>query len=247
MPDLPFDDRIAKHYEALWPEIHDPAVIEPTVDFLADLAGGGPALELGIGTGRIALPLADRGVRVHGIELSAAMIAELRTKPGADRIGVTIGDFATATVDERFSVNNPITVRLLRRASTPLDVRSRGTAQVVDAMRAAGVRRLVVQSTYGIGETYASLPLSLKIFFSLVIRPQVRDHVRQEELVRRSGLDWTVVRPVVLNDDDTNAPAKVDLADRVESMKVSRTQLARVLAEAVGRVDWHGQTLSVSG
>lgn len=143
--------------------------------------------------------------------------------------------------------DNPITVRLLRRASTPLDVRSRGTAKVVDAMRAAGVRRLVVQSTYGIGETYASLPLSLKAFFSLVIRPQVRDHVRQEELVRRSGLDWTLVRPVVLHDDATNAPAKVDLADRVASMKVSRTQLARVLAEAVGRVDWHGQTLSVSG
>ena len=113
MPDLPFDDRIAKHYEALWPEIHDPAVIEPAVDFLADLAGDGSALELGIGTGRIALPLADRGVRVHGIELSTAMIAELRTKPGADRIGVTIGDFASATVDERFSlaylVRNTIT------------------------------------------------------------------------------------------------------------------------------------------
>ena len=74
MPDLPFDDRIAKHYEALWPEIHDPAVIEPAVDFLAEFSGDGSALELGIGTGRIALPLADRGVRVHGIELSAAMI-----------------------------------------------------------------------------------------------------------------------------------------------------------------------------
>ena len=143
--------------------------------------------------------------------------------------------------------DNPIAVRLLRRASTPLDVRSRGTAQVVDAMRAAGVRRLVVQSTYGIGETYASLPLSLKIFFSLVIRPQVKDHVRQEELVRRSGLDWTPVRPVVLHDDATDAPAKVDLEDGVESLKVSRNQLAHVLAEAVGREDWHGQTLSVSG
>jgi nucleoside-diphosphate-sugar epimerase len=143
--------------------------------------------------------------------------------------------------------DNPIAVRLLRRASTPLDVRSQGTANVVEAMRASGVRRLVVQSTYGIGETYARLPLSLKAFFTLVIRPQVADHVRQEELVRTSGLDWTLVRPVVLHDDATDAPAKLDLNDGVESMRVSRTQLARVLAEAVDRPDWQGRTLSVSG
>ena len=126
--------------------------------------------------------------------------------------------------------DNPIAVRLLRRAATPLDVRSQGTANVVEAMRASGVRRLIVQSTYGIGETYARLPLSLKAFFTLVIRPQVADHVRQEELVRASGLDWTLVRPVVLHDDPTDAPATVDLGDRVDSMKVSRTQLAQVLA-----------------
>jgi len=142
---------------------------------------------------------------------------------------------------------NPIAVRLLRRASTPLDVRSRGTAGVIEAMREAGVRRLIVQSTFGIGGTYASLPPSLKIFFRLVIKPQVEDHVRQEELVRRSGLDWTLLRPVVLNDDDTAAPARVDLDDRVDSWKVSRRQLAEVLVAAVEREGWHGQTLSVSG
>jgi nucleoside-diphosphate-sugar epimerase len=80
-------------------------------------------------------------------------------------------------------------VVLRRRASSPLDVRSRGTAKVVAAMRAAGVRRLIVQSTYGIGETYAKLPLSLKAFFAFVIRPQVADHVRQEALVRGIALD----------------------------------------------------------
>jgi nucleoside-diphosphate-sugar epimerase len=142
--------------------------------------------------------------------------------------------------------DNPITVRLLRRASTPLDVRSRGTAQVIEAMRATGTRRLIVQSTYGIGETYANVPLSLKIFLRLVIGQQVKDHERQEELTRTSGLEWTVVRPVVLTDDHTEAPARVDLQDRVASMKVSRNQLARVLAEAVGREDWQRRTLSVS-
>jgi SAM-dependent methyltransferase len=79
-------------------------VVDPVVDFLVELAGDGSALELGIGTGRIALPLAQRGIRVHGIDLSEAMVARLRAKPGAEGIGVTIGDFATATVAERFSV-----------------------------------------------------------------------------------------------------------------------------------------------
>ena len=82
----------------------DPAVVDPVVDFLAELVGSGRALELGIGTGRIALPLARRGVPVHGIELSKAMVARLRAKPGGDDIGVTIGDFASATVGGQFSV-----------------------------------------------------------------------------------------------------------------------------------------------
>jgi SAM-dependent methyltransferase len=76
--------------------------VEPVVDFLAALAGDGRALELGIGTGRIALPLSRRGVRVHGIDLSPAMVARLAAKPGADAIAVTIGDFATTRVDGRF-------------------------------------------------------------------------------------------------------------------------------------------------
>lgn len=99
-----FDERVAARYDESSVEMFDPAVVEPVVDFLADLAGKERALELGIGTGRIALPLAQRGVPVHGIELSKAMIARLRVKPGGEDIGVTIGDFATATVDETFSV-----------------------------------------------------------------------------------------------------------------------------------------------
>jgi SAM-dependent methyltransferase len=82
----------------------DPAVVGPAVDFLAGLAGSGAALELGIGTGRIALPLVARGVPVHGIDLSAAMVAKLRAKPGAEQIGVSIGDFATTRVERTFSL-----------------------------------------------------------------------------------------------------------------------------------------------
>ena len=104
MPENYFDERIARTYEARWPELFEPAVVDAAVNFLNDLAGTGAALELGIGTGRIALPLSRRGLRVHGIELSPAMVAELRTKSGANDIGVTLGDFATTTVDGAFSL-----------------------------------------------------------------------------------------------------------------------------------------------
>jgi SAM-dependent methyltransferase len=99
-----FDERVAARYDESAADIFDSAVVDPVVDFLAEIAGSGRALELGIGTGRIAVPLAQRGVPVHGIELSKAMAARLRAKPGGEDIGVTIGDFATTTVDGTFSV-----------------------------------------------------------------------------------------------------------------------------------------------
>jgi SAM-dependent methyltransferase len=73
-----------------------------TVTFLAGLADGGPVLELAVGTGRIALPLAATGLRVDGIDLSEAMVAKLRAKPGGDRLAVTIGDFADVPVEGRY-------------------------------------------------------------------------------------------------------------------------------------------------
>jgi SAM-dependent methyltransferase len=99
-----FGERIAAAYDESSGEMFERDVVQPAVDLLADLAGSGRALELGIGTGRIALPLAQRGVPVHGIDMSRAMVARLRAKPGSDPIGVTIGDFATTRVDGTFSV-----------------------------------------------------------------------------------------------------------------------------------------------
>ena len=101
-----FDERVAARYDESGEiaGMFDPAVVQPVVAFLVELAGSGRALELGVGTGRIALPLAQRGVPVYGIELSQAMLARLRAKPGGEDISVTIGDFATATLDGTFSV-----------------------------------------------------------------------------------------------------------------------------------------------
>jgi SAM-dependent methyltransferase len=99
-----FGEDVAARYDDPEDEMFQPAAIERAVDFLADLCGDGAALELGVGTGRIALPLAQRAVTVHGIDLSEAMVARLRAKPGGESVDVTIGDFATTRADGTFRV-----------------------------------------------------------------------------------------------------------------------------------------------
>jgi SAM-dependent methyltransferase len=99
-----FGEDVAAHYDQTLDAMGEPAEIEGTVAFLAEEARGGAALEFGIGTGRIALPLSARGVEVHGIDLSAAMLARLRAKPGAERIAVTEGDFAATKLGRSFDL-----------------------------------------------------------------------------------------------------------------------------------------------
>jgi len=102
-PEDYFGEPVAATYDGST-GVFAPGEVNATVSLLAELARGGRALELGIGTGRVALPLAGRGVPVHGIDLSRAMVARLRAKPGGEAIGVTIGDFATTRVDGTFSL-----------------------------------------------------------------------------------------------------------------------------------------------
>ncbi len=103
-PDGYFGESVAATYDDPDHEMFQAAAIDPAVDVLAELAGQGRALELAIGTGRIALPLARRGVPVHGIDMSRAMVARLRAKPGGAGLPVTFGDFATTRVEGSFSV-----------------------------------------------------------------------------------------------------------------------------------------------
>lgn len=97
-----FGDAVAADYDVALAAMFVPEVLDPTVEFLAALAGGGAALEFAVGTGRVALPLALRGVPVSGIELSPAMVEQLRAKPGSESIDVTIGDMATTRLGRRF-------------------------------------------------------------------------------------------------------------------------------------------------
>jgi SAM-dependent methyltransferase len=99
-----FDGDVAKQYDDPEDEMFSPEVLGPTVDLLVELADGQAALELAIGTGRVALPLSERGVHVHGIELSEAMVEQLRVKPGAEKIDVAIGDMTSTRVEGRFGL-----------------------------------------------------------------------------------------------------------------------------------------------
>jgi SAM-dependent methyltransferase len=99
-----FGEDVAATYDADEADRFAPAELDPTVALLVELAAGGPALELAVGTGRVALPLSERGVAVHGIDLSEAMLACLRAKPGAERIGVTVGDMTTTRVGSGFAL-----------------------------------------------------------------------------------------------------------------------------------------------
>ncbi len=99
-----FGESVAARYDDPASPANGPATTGPVADLLAGLAGDGAALELAVGTGRIALPLAARGVEVHGIELSRAMLRRLRDRPGGAAVPVTVGDMATTRLERRFSL-----------------------------------------------------------------------------------------------------------------------------------------------
>lgn len=104
MSDGVFDEEVARGYDAAVARMFDPAVLEPTVTVLEELSKGGRVLEFAIGTGRVALPLAQRGVAVSGIELSSAMVKQLRAKPGGAELEVVIGDMTSSRIDGAFSL-----------------------------------------------------------------------------------------------------------------------------------------------
>lgn len=142
---------------------------------------------------------------------------------------------------------NPIRVQLLGPKATPLDVRSTGTRNVIDAMHAHGVGRLIVQSSYGIGPTRQHLGLADRIFFATVVKKQMADTEKQDRLVRESGLDWTLVQPVHLNDDPDGPEAFWSTNGDTREMKVSRTVVGRSVSRVVANANLTYETLSVSG
>ncbi|MEJ5868459.1 NAD(P)-binding oxidoreductase [Pseudokineococcus sp. 5B2Z-1] len=154
---------------------------------------------------------------------------------GQDAVVVTLG-----------IAENPLRVRLTGPARTPADVRSRGTRTVVEAARRHGARRLVVLSSFGVGETRRLLRPLDRLVLSALLRPQIADTEAQERVVRESGLEWVLVRPVHLDDGPASEPLVATGGD-VRGWRVSRASVAGVLAEAATSRRWTGSALAVSG
>jgi len=205
------------------------------------------------GSGRaVCNTLLDRGHRVTAVARHATSLPDQtslervdgdatdipfldRIMPGHDAVVVTLG------------ISEPmVRVRLRGAQRTPDDVRSRGTAAVVAAARRAGIRRVVVQSSYGVGETRTLLGLTDRVLFALLIKPQIVDSEIQEGVLRGSDLDWTIVQPVHLSDDDSDSRF-ISTDGTIREHKVSRRAVARVHADLVESATMVGRTVSVSG
>lgn len=154
---------------------------------------------------------------------------------GQDAVIVTLG------ISE-----NALRVRLLGTAYTPMDVRSRGTRNVIAAMRRHGVGKLVVQTSYGVGATRNKLPLSQRLIFELLLRPQIADTERQESEVRASGLDWVIAQPVNLTDDADPGLPFASPAGEIHNLKVARSCVGRFLVRAATGTDYLGQSVALS-
>ncbi len=205
------------------------------------------------GTGRaVCSELLQRGHRVTALARHASTLSP---RPGLTAVD---GDATDADLLDRVLPGHgsvvvtlgisepPLRVRLLGAQSTTGDVRSRGTAAVVAAARRAGIRRVVVQSSYGVGETRHLLGVTDRLFFALLIGPQIADTAVQEDVLRSSGLDWTIVQPVYLSDDrSVDHFTSTDGSRR--GRKVSRHAVACVHADLVEQGTMIGRTVSVSG
>ena len=159
-----------------------------------------------------------------------------RAARGHDAVIVTLG-----------ITENPFRVRLFGPARTPADVRSAGTRNIIAAMRQHGVRKLVVQSSYGVGASRERLSLVDRMLFALVLKPQIADTELQEADVIASGLDWTLVQPVHLTDAGEDSTPFASSSGDTGKQSVSRKSVGRFLAGAVTDPSWIGKSVALSG
>lgn len=179
----------------------------------------------------------ERSDRLYFMNGDVTNPAEVeRAVAGQDAVVVTLG------ISE-----NPLRVRFMGPAHTPIDVRSVGTQNVISAMRKLGVTRLVVQTSYGVGETRDRLGLVEALFFELILKPQIADTEKQNREVAESGLEWVIVQPVHLTDDAEGEMPFVSTEGATGRMKVSRNSVGRFLASAVRGRDYVGKSVALSG
>ncbi len=177
------------------------------------------------------------GTEVRSIDGSALDKNVLREAiRGQDAVIVTLG------ISE-----NPIRVRTLGPAKTPMNIRSEGTRMVIEVMKELGVKRLLVQTTFGSGPSRNRLGAIDSLFFTLLLKPQIADTEKQDEFVRNSGLDWTITQPVHLKEDDFEEGEVVaDFNSGVQRMGISRKLVGSYTAKAVSNSTTIGKTVALS-
>jgi uncharacterized protein YbjT (DUF2867 family) len=143
--------------------------------------------------------------------------------------------------------DNPLKVRVLHRSRTPVTVCSGGTRLIIDAMKRQGLRRLVVLSAYGVGETRDKLPWPFKLAYRLLLKEQMADKERQEVMVRSSGLDWVIVQPVGLTDAQPKDEVLASAEGQVRRTTIPRRNVGRFLATAVTGDRFLHQSVALSG
>lgn len=184
--------------------------------------------------GRLGLDAEERLRAFSGDALEPSDVE--RAVAGHDAVVVTLG-----------ITENALRVRLFGPRSTPIDVRSKGTRNVIEAMRRLGVRRLVVVTSFGVGATRDRLRLADRLVFKLLLEPQIADTEVQNQDVVDSRLDWVIAQPVQLTDRDDGTMPFASTAGETGRMQVSRKSVARFVAQAVTSGAFIGQSVALSG
>jgi hypothetical protein len=142
---------------------------------------------------------------------------------------------------------NPFAMMLGARRTTPKDVCEIGTRNIIAAMKATGVTRLLVVTAFGIGDTRERLPFAFKLFYRTVLREHMADEEKQEAEVKASGLDWTLVQPVGLTDGPATNNWLADTNGAIRRQQMRRTDVAAFLASLVGDEKYPSATVALSG
>jgi uncharacterized protein YbjT (DUF2867 family) len=156
--------------------------------------------------------------------------------PGHDLVVVSLGNS-----------QNPFAMMLGARRTTPANVCEIGTRNIIAAMQAAGITRLLVVTAFGIGDTRERLPFAFKLFYRTVLREHMADKERQEALVKASALDWTLIQPVGLTDGPATKNWLADRTGQIRRQQISRADVAAFLVSLVGDEHYSRATVSLSG
>lgn len=170
---------------------------------------------------------------VNGSALDKKILKE--AIKGQDSVIITLG------ISE-----SPIKVRFSGPSRTPLNIRSEGTRLVIEVMKELGVKRLIVQTTYGSGPSKDKLGFVDRMFFDLLLKPQIEDTEIQDQIVRESGLDWTITQPVHLSDSEEESNAFTSDSTEAQEMKISRKLVGECNAHFVIDQSAIGKTFALS-